>query len=126
VGHQQGDIIIYPQLSINPSDGFTLVQQQSSFDLQKKIEISLYEYFYGVDFKLKHLDGRLLHIKAGPFYTMPDTTPAPHFLVHRVVNEGLLKENFPSKSRGDLLIIFDFKLSNVDPEAIKILYPPLN
>lgn len=104
--YQDGDIIIEVVAKEDPD--FAVLNN----DLICEHNITLYEYIYGGEFKIKHLDDTMLDIK---FDSMLYNIP---FI--RIKEKGLLYEDEKDKSvlkRGDLII--KLKIINLENEDIQ-------
>ena len=124
--HKTGDIIINISPQFHP-----LFKKYKQHDLYIEINVSLYEYYYGVICSFMFLNGKIITIKSGKEIYKNDT--------QRIKQLGLLingndKEKDKDKeNRGDLYVKFVLKLNDLnlkEDELTKRMlfnaFPPLN
>jgi DnaJ-class molecular chaperone len=92
------------------------------YDIIKEVNISLYEYIYGIKFILEHYDGK---IEINIDKPINDLIHKDNMLLYKIINRGLLKNN----ERGNLYINFTLNIKNVgnmdDKELLKYYYPKI-
>lgn len=95
----------------------------NEYDLIKEVNISLYEYIYGIHFELEHFDCKIpIHITE-PIHNLIHNN---NKLLYKIENKGLLK----GKERGNLYLHFILDIKNIgnmnDQELLKYYYPVIN
>jgi DnaJ family protein A protein 2 len=97
-----GDIVFV--LQQKPHDVF----ERDGDNLFMKKKINLLEALTGVEFKLLHLDGRVLHIKSGKGQTIKPNQ------VLEIANEGMPRYRHPFE-KGSLLVKFEIEFPETLP-----------
>jgi len=100
-----GDIVFV--LQQKPHDVF----ERDGIDLYVKKKINLLESLTGVEYKIKHLDGRVLHIKSKPGQIIKPNQ------VLEVSNEGMPTYRNPF-TKGALLIKFEVEFPDSIPQNV--------
>jgi DnaJ-class molecular chaperone len=92
----------------------------NEYDLIKEVNISLYEYFYGIKFELDHFDCKIDINISTPIHNLIHNNDK---LLYKIEKKGLMKNN----DRGDLYISFILNIKNIgnmdDRELLKYYYP---
>jgi len=104
-------------------------------DIIKEVDISLYEYLYGIHYILNYFDGNIIINIEEP---INDLEHKNKMLIYKISNKGLYDNEI--QRRGDLYIKFNLKLKNIsmnskieetkngidDEELLRYYYPPIN
>ena len=107
-----GDLVL--ELKVKPhSSGIVIDEILDQYDLILEHNISLYEYYYGINFELKHISGEILTI---------NKTFETKQMYHIIENKGLPKYDLVNQklSRGKLCIFFNLVLKK--HEDIDLIY----
>ena len=95
----------------------------NEYDLLINQNISLYEYIYGFDLVIKHLDNENINITCStPIY---DLHHANNKMFYIIKNGGLYKSS-STDTRGDLLINIIIKVPENSREILYSYFPPIN
>jgi DnaJ-class molecular chaperone len=93
-------------------------------DIIKEVEISLYEYLYGIKYVLNYFDGDIIINIEEP---IKDLEHINKMLIYKILNKGLYDNEI--QERGDLYIKFILKLNNNigmdNKELLRYYYPPI-
>ena len=106
IGFKTGDVII----NIH-SKPHKLFKRIGEYDLEFEKTISFFDIYNGVNFKFKHLSGKMLNI------SMPSLIDN-HRLIVKVSNEGLPHED-GGEQRGNLYIKFYVKYPKLNDEELQ-------
>ena len=111
-GDYGNDLII--ELKIKPhKSGIIIDDILDQYDLILERNITLYEYYYGIDFEFEHISGEILHIHK---------TFENKKMYHIIENKGLPKYDVQNDklSRGKICIFFNLVLKN--HEDLNLIY----
>jgi DnaJ-class molecular chaperone len=110
LGDSIGDVIF----QIIPKEHEFFKIHHNHLVIEKKI--SLYEWLYGINFRIRHLNGQIIRIYQNKHLRYP---------VYQMKGLGMPpNENFPEQ--GDLLIRLQLDFSTIDRELMYKICPPIN
>jgi DnaJ-class molecular chaperone len=115
-----GETIKKGNLVINIIAKNTKKYKTNGSDLIKEVNISLYEYIYGIKFELEHYDGNIMIDIEEPIHNLIHNNGK---LLYKIERRGLLDSDI----RGDLYINFVLNIKNIgnmeDKDLLRYYYP---
>jgi DnaJ-class molecular chaperone len=113
----RGDIVVTLEIMCDPKTSLRIDDLFSRFDLQLEQQMTLYEFYYGIDRDIVFLNGEILKVKCYPLESFKQRPDTPWFYVHEVKGKGLpyrkehhQEEEDEVEDRGSLFIHFTLEL----------------